>query len=209
VRHGAQLSQHGLIFSSANLWRAVSRHATPRHATRRCHRTQLSPDVFKTTIETINSFFEDAERHTQALYWRNFANCLLGYVPVRLQWCALRSSLGLPSVLSLYISLSLSLPPTFTHPHVMCHLEMLTRTTVLGSHAAHSARDRYVADFCLPNPYNKHLNEMSAYVDEQNSTVYNPRGLQLVNPLDRGLRVIEITNLPGGSRPFIMEKTSL
>ena len=91
----------------------------------------------------------------------------------------------------------------------MCHLEMLTRTNVLGSHAAHSARDRYVADFCLPNPYNKHLNEMSAYVDEQNSTVYNPRGLQLVNPLDRGLRVIEITNLPGGSRPFIMEKTSL
>lgn len=104
---------------------------------------QLTPEQLKETITKINSFFEEAEAHTSSLYWRNFANCLVGYV----------------------------------------------------------------ADFCLANPYDKHMKEMSAYVQEQNKLVYNPRGLVLIDPLDRGLRVIEITNLPG--KAVVLEKTSL
>eukprot|EP00035_Acanthoeca_spectabilis_P007039 m.131739 g.131739 ORF g.131739 m.131739 type:complete len:139 (-) comp13770_c0_seq2:1973-2389(-) len=103
----------------------------------------LTPEQLKETITKINSFFEEAEAHTSSLYWRNFANCLVGYV----------------------------------------------------------------ADFCLANPYDKHMKEMSAYVQEQNKLVYNPRGLVLIDPLDRGLRVIEITNLPG--KAVVLEKTSL
>eukprot|EP00038_Savillea_parva_P010677 m.191942 g.191942 ORF g.191942 m.191942 type:complete len:139 (+) comp18505_c0_seq1:96-512(+) len=103
----------------------------------------LDAEVFRHTIEGINYHFEAAEQHTSALYWRNFANCLTGYV----------------------------------------------------------------GDFCLANPYDKHLNAMSAYVEEQNSSVYNPRGLALINPLDRGLRVIEITNLPG--KAVVLEKSSV
>ena len=107
------------------------------------HCVQLDAEVFRHTIEGINYHFEAAEQHTSALYWRNFANCLTGYV----------------------------------------------------------------GDFCLANPYDKHLNAMSAYVEEQNSSVYNPRGLALINPLDRGLRVIEITNLPG--KAVVLEKSSV
>ena len=122
------LNSHNTVWFFLLLTFGVLCHATPRHATPLVVVTaQLSPDVFKTTIETINSFFEDAERHTQALYWRNFANCLLGYVPVRLQWCvpvrlqwcAPRSSLGLPSFLSPYISFSLV--ATHVHPP-SCHV---------------------------------------------------------------------------------------
>lgn len=104
---------------------------------------QLTPEIFKETINKINTFFDAAEAHTSALYWRNFANCLVGYV----------------------------------------------------------------ADFCVANPYDAHLKAMSSYVTEQNASVFNPRGLMLVNPLDRGLRVIEITNLPG--KAVILEKTNL
>ena len=104
---------------------------------------QLPEETWKATVDGINKHFDAAEAHTAALYWRNFASCLTGYI----------------------------------------------------------------ADFCLANPYDAHLRAMSAFVDEQNAKVYNPRGLVLVNPLDRGLRVIEVTHLPG--KAVILEKTAV
>jgi len=56
-------------------------------------------------------------------------------------------------------------------------------------------------DCCVTNPYAALMVEMSEYVRAKNKDVFNPCGLVLVNPLDRGLRLIEITELvDGGGR---------
>jgi hypothetical protein len=38
----------------------------------------------------------------------------------------------------------------------------------------------------------KCLKKISAFIDEQNDTVWKPRGLYVTDPIERGLRVIEI-----------------
>jgi hypothetical protein len=41
--------------------------------------------------------------------------------------------------------------------------------------------------------YEKVLKKVSKYIQEQNAKIYAPQGLLLTDPIERGLRVIEIT----------------
>lgn len=45
------------------------------------------------------------------------------------------------------------------------------------------------------NPYQRHLRRLTAYCAAQDEAVFRPAGLHLVDPADRGLRVIEIRRL--------------
>lgn len=53
----------------------------------------------------------------------------------------------------------------------------------------------YLLYLCMETHYEKYLKQAAAYIDEQNETVYVPRGLLITDPIERGLRVIEITIL--------------
>lgn len=50
----------------------------------------------------------------------------------------------------------------------------------------------YVIYLCIETHYKKCLKRISAYLEDQNETVYLPRGLLITDPIERGLRVIEI-----------------
>jgi hypothetical protein len=50
----------------------------------------------------------------------------------------------------------------------------------------------YIVYMCMDTHYEKVLKKISRYIQEQNNTVYIPRGLLLVDPVERGLRVLEI-----------------
>ncbi|CAL8114950.1 unnamed protein product [Orchesella dallaii] len=45
---------------------------------------------------------------------------------------------------------------------------------------------------CTDTKYDKCLKKLTRFVEEQNQRVYMPRGLHITNPLERGLRCIEI-----------------
>uniref|UniRef100_A0A8C7X5C5 Golgin subfamily A member 7 n=1 Tax=Oryzias sinensis TaxID=183150 RepID=A0A8C7X5C5_9TELE len=51
----------------------------------------------------------------------------------------------------------------------------------------------YTIFLCIETHYEKVLKKIAKYIQEQNDKVYAPRGLLLTDPLERGLRVIEIT----------------
>lgn len=53
----------------------------------------------------------------------------------------------------------------------------------------------YLVYLCIETHYERCLKRISAFVDEQNETIWLPRGLFLTDPVDRGLRVIEIAIL--------------
>jgi hypothetical protein len=50
----------------------------------------------------------------------------------------------------------------------------------------------YCAGFFMDTYFEKCLKKVTAFVAEQNETVWKPRGLCITDPLDRGMRVIEI-----------------
>ncbi|KAI0213304.1 Golgin subfamily A member 7B [Lamellibrachia satsuma] len=50
----------------------------------------------------------------------------------------------------------------------------------------------YLIYLCMDTHYEKMLKKINRYIQEQNDTVFVPRGLMLVDPSERGLRVIEI-----------------
>jgi hypothetical protein len=70
------------------------------------------------------------------------------------------------------------------------------RTTKLMLRNILSCLSAYTLELCLSNPYDKHLEELTCFINQQNEQVYAPLGLVFGNPLDRGLRVIEIRSLP-------------
>ncbi|XP_031453513.1 golgin subfamily A member 7B isoform X1 [Phasianus colchicus] len=51
----------------------------------------------------------------------------------------------------------------------------------------------YFIFLCMETHYEKVLKKISKYIQEQNEKVYAPRGLLLTDPLERGMRVIEIS----------------
>lgn len=53
----------------------------------------------------------------------------------------------------------------------------------------------YLIFLCIQTQYNKCLKRLAEYINEQNQNVFVPRGLMITNPMDRGLRVIEIVIL--------------
>lgn len=50
----------------------------------------------------------------------------------------------------------------------------------------------YIIYLCMDTHYEKVLKKIGRYIQEQNNTIYIPRGLLLVDPIERGLRVLEI-----------------
>ncbi|XP_077582483.1 golgin subfamily A member 7-like isoform X2 [Stigmatopora nigra] len=51
----------------------------------------------------------------------------------------------------------------------------------------------YTIFLCMETQYEKVLRKVAKYIKDQNEKVYNPRGLVLTDPIERGLRVVEIT----------------
>lgn len=51
----------------------------------------------------------------------------------------------------------------------------------------------YTVFLCMETHYEKVLKKIAKYIQEQNDKIYAPRGLLLTDPIERGLRVIEIT----------------
>lgn len=51
----------------------------------------------------------------------------------------------------------------------------------------------YTAFLCMETHYEKVLKKIAKYIQEQNDKIYAPRGLLLTDPIERGLRVIEVT----------------
>ncbi|XP_022080771.1 golgin subfamily A member 7-like [Acanthaster planci] len=54
----------------------------------------------------------------------------------------------------------------------------------------------YLALLCVKTHYEKQVKEAARYLQTQNEEVYAPRGLMMVDPFERGLRVIEVVILP-------------
>ncbi|XP_074642253.1 golgin subfamily A member 7B-like isoform X2 [Tubulanus polymorphus] len=50
----------------------------------------------------------------------------------------------------------------------------------------------YLSYLCMDTYYEKCLKKISRFTQEQNNTVYVPRGLMVIDPVERGLRVVEI-----------------
>ncbi|CAG2169731.1 unnamed protein product [Oppiella nova] len=50
----------------------------------------------------------------------------------------------------------------------------------------------YLTYICFDTYYDKCLKRISAFIDEQNDTIWKPRNLYVTDPIERGLRVIEI-----------------
>ncbi|XP_045190494.1 golgin subfamily A member 7-like [Mercenaria mercenaria] len=57
----------------------------------------------------------------------------------------------------------------------------------------------YLSYICFDTHYEKMLKKIRHYIDEQNQNVYVPRGLMLIDPVERGLRVLEICVLSESS----------
>ncbi|XP_077575188.1 golgin A7 family, member Ba [Stigmatopora nigra] len=51
----------------------------------------------------------------------------------------------------------------------------------------------YLIFLCLETRYEKVLKKISKYIQEQNEKIYAPRGLLITDPIERGMRVIEIS----------------
>jgi len=51
----------------------------------------------------------------------------------------------------------------------------------------------YLIYLCVDTPYEKCMKNLAQYIHEQNETIFIPKGLIITNPMERGLRVIEIT----------------
>ncbi|XP_047668808.1 golgin subfamily A member 7B isoform X2 [Tachysurus fulvidraco] len=51
----------------------------------------------------------------------------------------------------------------------------------------------YIIFLCMETRYEKVLKKISMYIQEQNENIYAPRGLLITDPIERGMRVIEIS----------------
>ncbi|XP_051994331.1 golgin subfamily A member 7B-like isoform X1 [Xyrauchen texanus] len=51
----------------------------------------------------------------------------------------------------------------------------------------------YLIFLCIETRYEKVLKKISWYIQEQNEKIYAPRGLLITDPIERGMRVIEIS----------------
>ncbi|XP_028982772.1 golgin subfamily A member 7B isoform X4 [Betta splendens] len=51
----------------------------------------------------------------------------------------------------------------------------------------------YTVFFCMETRYEKVLRKISGFIQEQNEKIFAPRGLLLTDPIERGMRVLEIS----------------
>ena len=50
----------------------------------------------------------------------------------------------------------------------------------------------YLIFFCIETHYEQMMKKVAKYCVEQNERIWSPRGLLITNPVERGLRVIEV-----------------
>jgi len=50
----------------------------------------------------------------------------------------------------------------------------------------------YLSYLCVETYFDKTMKKIARFIQEQNDTIYIPRGLMLVDPIERGLRILEI-----------------
>ncbi|BFY98496.1 hypothetical protein BsWGS_01536 [Bradybaena similaris] len=50
----------------------------------------------------------------------------------------------------------------------------------------------YISLMCMDTLYEKTLKNVRRYIEEQNQTIYMSRGVMLIDPAERGLRILEI-----------------
>ncbi|ESO90358.1 hypothetical protein LOTGIDRAFT_233845 [Lottia gigantea] len=50
----------------------------------------------------------------------------------------------------------------------------------------------YLAYLCMDTYYEKCLKKVKRYIEDQNKTIYVPHGIMLVDPVERGLRTLEV-----------------
>jgi len=53
----------------------------------------------------------------------------------------------------------------------------------------------YLIYLCKETQYEKCLKKVAKFIKDQNERLYIPRGLMLIDPIERGLRVVEISIL--------------
>lgn len=51
----------------------------------------------------------------------------------------------------------------------------------------------YLMYLCVDTHYEKCMKKLAYYIQEQNDSIYNTKGMMLISPMERGLRVIEIS----------------
>ncbi|KAM9856932.1 golgin A7 family, member Ba [Aulostomus maculatus] len=51
----------------------------------------------------------------------------------------------------------------------------------------------YLIFLCMETRYEKVLKKIAKYIQDQNEKIYAPRGLLITDPIERGMRVIEIS----------------
>lgn len=51
----------------------------------------------------------------------------------------------------------------------------------------------YLVYMCIETHYEKCLKRIGAFIEDQNETIWLPKGLYITDPIERGLRVIEIS----------------
>lgn len=54
----------------------------------------------------------------------------------------------------------------------------------------------YLIHCCCKTHYEKCVEKVARYIDEQNRNVFEPKGIVLGDPMDRGLRCIEVNIYP-------------
>ncbi|KAL5022765.1 hypothetical protein ScPMuIL_001920 [Solemya velum] len=71
-----------------------------------------------------------------------------------------------------------------------CEAETLSGKTYCES--CFACLTAYLSYICFSTHYEKTLKKIKRYVEDQNQTVYVPRGLMVIDPVERGLRTLEI-----------------
>ncbi|PIK61932.1 putative golgin subfamily A member 7 [Apostichopus japonicus] len=66
----------------------------------------------------------------------------------------------------------------------------------------------HTALLCMQTQYDKNLKRCTEYIKEQNIGIFLPKGLKVIDPFERGLRVIEILVLPVSQSHMDEEKWS-
>ncbi|XP_059161526.1 golgin subfamily A member 7-like [Physella acuta] len=74
--------------------------------------------------------------------------------------------------------------------------EMFAEAESLGSRtyceSCFACLTGYIALMCMDTYYEKTLKKVRRYLEEQNQTIYTSRGVTLIDPAERGLRILEI-----------------
>jgi len=74
--------------------------------------------------------------------------------------------------------------------------EMFAEAESLGSRtcceSCFACLTAYIALMCMDTFYEKTLKKVRRYIEEQNQRIYMARGVMIVDPAERGLRILEI-----------------